>query len=444
MCNDTFPFYDNGTWHLFVLRVPAIAHYSSRDLFHWKEHPDVAPSGAPGGVVEHNGTFYYFYTFNQTIALTTSPDLEHWTPYEHNPVLTADGVVYDRGHFRDPYVFFNAAGEVLVDGVLFAPSVAARATRGCVGLAKSSDLLHWKAADPLWAPGTDPHLECPQVIQHEGRWYLTVLARHTRCRFADSPNGPWQRSPVRDLGTLTTHAGSRLATDGKRWISWPFILTPPETSNDLLEEVDWLGGPTAVPRQWTFHKDGSVTQRPADEIIQAMHAAAAGSRRPLDGAKPLIGRWELIAGQTARSNDTSGGTLKLSDYPEDFYLEAQVVLDQPNSNFNLLLNIDEGITRGYQLTLHPDRDMVTLRHVSFWDGIQSRVLETQSIPLDARKPIRLRVFRFGTVLDVFVDDKTTLTYQLLQYRDGGMALEFRDGKGTIRDILVRRLTAPRM
>ena len=63
---------------------------------------------APGGVVEHNGTFYYFYTFNQTIALTTSPDLEQWTPYEHNPVLTADDVVYDRGHFRDPYVFFNA------------------------------------------------------------------------------------------------------------------------------------------------------------------------------------------------------------------------------------------------------------------------------------------------------------------------------------------------
>ena len=392
--------------------------------------------------MEHNGTFYYFYTFNQTIALTTSPDLEQWTPYEHNPVLTADGVVYDRGHFRDPYVFFNAQEECW--WMVFCsrcPSLPGQRA-GCVGLAKSSDLLHWKVADPLSAPGTDPHLECPQVFQHEGRWYLTVLARHTRCRFADSPNGPWQRSRGRDLGTLTTHAGSRLASDGKRWISWPFILTPSETSNDLLEEVDWLGGPTAVPRQWTFHKDGSVTQGPAEEIIQAMHAAAGGSRRPLDGAKPLIGRWELTAGQTACSNDINGGTLQLSDYPEDFYLEAQVVFDQPNSNFNLLLNIDEGITRGYQLTLHPDRDMVTLRHVSFWDGIQSRVLETQSIPLDARKPIRLRVFRFGTVLDVFVDDKATLTYQLLQHQGGGMALEFRDGKGTIRDILVRRSAAP--
>ena len=280
------------------------------------------------------------------------------------------------------------------------------------------------------------------MFHHEGRWYLTMLARHTRCRFADSPSGPWQRSGVRDLGTLTTHAGSRLASDGKRWISWPFILTPSETSNDLLEKVDWLGGPTAVPCHWTFHTDGSVTQGPAEEIIQAMHAAAGGSRRPLDGAKPLIGRWELTAGQTAHSNDINGGTLKLFGYPEDFYLEAQVVFDQPNSNFNLLLNIDEGITRGYQLTLHPDRDMVTLRHVSFWDGIQSRVLETQSISLDARKPIRLRVFRCGTVLDVFVDDKTTLTYQLLQHQGGGMALEFRDGKGTIHDILVRRLAAP--
>jgi len=322
------------------------------------------------------------------------------------------------------------------------PSLPAQRS-GCVGLAKSSDLLHWKAVKPLWAPGTDPHLECPQVIHHGDRWYLSVLARNTRCRYADSPSGPWHRPPVRDIGTLMSHAGSRVATDGKRWISWPFILTPPEASRDLLEEVSWSGGPAAVPRQWTFCEDGSVTQRPADEIIQAMHAAAAGGRQPLDGAKPLIGRWELSAGQTARSNDSSGGTLKLSDYPEDFYLEAQVVLDKPNSNFSLLLNIDEGINRGYQLTLHPDRDLVTLRHISFWDGIQSRVLETQPVALNARKPIQLRVFRFGTALDLFVDDKVTLTYQLMQHQGGGIALEFRDGKGTINDILVRRLAAPR-
>ena len=90
-----------------------------------------------------------------------------------------------------------------------------------------------------------------------------------------------------------------------------------------------------------------------------------------------------------------------------------------NSNFNRLLNIDSGITRGYQLTLHPDRDIVTLRHILFWDGIRSRVLETQSIPLDARKPIQLRMFRCGTVPDVFVDDKTALTYQLIQHQGAG-------------------------
>ncbi|MFV1967563.1 MAG: hypothetical protein ACC628_19210, partial [Pirellulaceae bacterium] len=53
MCNDTFPFYWSGVWHLFFVRVPAIAHYSSRDLLDWKEHPDVAPAGATGWADEN-------------------------------------------------------------------------------------------------------------------------------------------------------------------------------------------------------------------------------------------------------------------------------------------------------------------------------------------------------------------------------------------------------
>jgi len=441
-CNDTFPFYWEGRWHMFMMRVPAIAHYSSKNLIDWKSHPDVAPGGATGCVVENKGTFFCFYTFNQTVYLTTSPDMEHWTPYAHNPVLTADGIMYDPGNFRDPHVFFNKEDQrwwlVICSRQLGLPAQRS----ACVAVATSDDLIHWKLDKPLFSPGTDPHLECPQVIREGGRWYLAMLARHTRVRYSDSLNGPWKRPPLRDLGTIMAHAGSRPASDGTRWINWPFILTPPANStNDMLEQTGWEGGPAAVARQWTFHDDGSVTQKPADEIIEAMRKSPAGNRRPFDRCQPLLGQWKFQEGRHALSTNPNGGTLILNDYPQNVYFEADILLKSERSNFNLLMNINPGIKRGYQLTIHPDRDLVQLRHISVWDGVQSRVLESKTVKFDANKSIKLRVFRTGTVLDIFIQDQATLTYQLMQFRDGAMAMEFRDGSGEIKNMLVRQLRA---
>jgi len=449
--NDTFPFYKDGVWHLIHMRLPVIAHYASRDLIHWKEQPVVATPGAPGQpdhcdglctgcVIEHDKKFYCYYTANQTICLTTSNDMNQWTKHAANPVLRGDNKQYESANFRDPFVIFSPDEGLwwMIFGTRLMKQPGQRA--GCVGLAKSKDLIHWELSAPLWAPNIGPHADCPQLLRHNRLWYLVYLQRNTRYRIADSMAGPWRRPPIRDLGTMNPLAGSRPTTDGKRWISLPFLGRPQGTPE--LKELgigDYDGGPLAVPRQWDFHDDGSITWRPADEILQAVHASPAGTRNPLDGAKTLAGQWELNGGHTARSLDTSGGTLLLPDPPTDFYLEADVTLASKHMDGHLLLNIDPGLTRGYQLSLHPDRDMVTLRGLSYWDGINTRILETQSIRLEPNRPIKLRVFRSGPILEVFIDDKATLSHMLYQYNDGHMALEFRDGGGTFANIFTRGL-----
>jgi beta-fructofuranosidase len=436
---DTFPLYKDGTWHLFCMWMPRFGHFASRDLVHWEKRPETPFGGATGTVIEHAGKFYMFFTGGgQTVHLATSDDLDRWALHPNNPVLDGDDQRYERRNFRDPFVFFNEEeGQWwLLIGTRQMHQPGQRA--GCVGLAKSKDLLHWELAEPLWAPQIGPHTDCPQVIRHRGKWYLIYLQRHTRYRVADSLAGPWRRPPIRDLGSRMAAAGSRPASDGKRWISFPFVVTPKEPH----ELAPWgYGGPLAVPRQWDLLDNGTISLRPADEIVQAMHALPANPHGPLQGAEQLIGRWKLTGGHTAHSENPSGGTLLLKDVPANAYFETEVTLDTEDTEAHVLLSADPGLTRGYQLSLCPRTDLVRLRAISYWDT--DRVLEAVSLSLEPQRPIKLRIFRSGTILDVFIDDRTTLTHRLYQYHEGHWLLEFRDGGGTFSSMKIRRLESPR-
>ncbi|MBO3797392.1 MAG: hypothetical protein JTT13_00775 [Candidatus Brockarchaeota archaeon] len=46
------------------------------------------------------------------------------------------------------------------------------AKRGCVGLAKSHDLEKWECHPPFYAPNICGPMECPDLFQLGGRWYL--------------------------------------------------------------------------------------------------------------------------------------------------------------------------------------------------------------------------------------------------------------------------------
>lgn len=237
------------------------------------------------------------------------------------------------------------------------------------------------------------------------------------------------------MGTKFCAAGSRPAWDGRRWISFPFIVEI-DNKTDLGQ---WgYGGPLAVPRQWDFQADGSITQRPAEEIVSAMTAPGPeGARAPLDGAQTLVGQWELAYGATARSTHPHGGTLLLGEWPEAFYLEADVTLDAEDAEFHLLFNTAPDLLQGYQLSLCPRQDVVELRPISKWDI--DRVLETAPISIEAQRPVKLRVFRHGSILEVFVADRATLTHRLYSQRGGRLALEFRDTSGCVTNLLARRL-----
>lgn len=198
-------------YHLFHLRAPrslpdpelrhnaaTIGHAVSHNLRDWRDKGEVLAPGKPGdwddlsvwtGSVIKKGTLYYmFYTGRthadqgavQRIGLARSDDLYHWEKYAHNPVMEADARYYEKSgasdyyweSWRDPYVVFDGNDRCYYAFITARESEGELDERGCIGLARSLDLISWEILAPVCCPGRFCEMEVPQSFEHGGRRYL--------------------------------------------------------------------------------------------------------------------------------------------------------------------------------------------------------------------------------------------------------------------------------
>jgi beta-fructofuranosidase len=345
-------------------------------------------------------------------------------------VAVVDGIHYTGDNFRDPYVFYDDAESCWCMLVAAETPGPVRFRAGCVGLFKSRNLFDWQAAEPLWAPGLGPRHECPQVIRHAGRWYLFILMRETQYRVAESLQGPWLRPPTPCVSPHTVLAGSRLASDGHRWISFPFMCAL-ENNQDFGDVVQ--AEVYAIPRQLDFHADGSITERAVPEVIEALKAQPV--IEPFAHAAVVSKKWEY---QTNHAQCLGpNGTLLLLNEAADFYFEAEVTLPTADMECSVLLRADTEFTRGYKISLQPRQGLASFRGFSYWD--RDPVILTQHISLPIDRPFTFRIVLSGTVMEAFIDDRISLSSRVYKYPQGALALDVVDGVAIFKNVLIRRL-----
>ena len=205
---------DGPDIHLFFLKAPRslgdpdlrhrnarIGHAVSTDLRTWTVLPDAlgpGPAGSwddlatwTGSVIRTEDGWWMFYTgicrgddgLRQRIGRAFSTDLTTWTK-DDDFVLEADPEHFEQLDttvwpdlcWRDPCVFADP------DNGGYAMLVTARLPegpadgRGVVALLRSPDLRDWTVAGPITEPGDFGHLEVPQVVAIEDRYYLVFCA----------------------------------------------------------------------------------------------------------------------------------------------------------------------------------------------------------------------------------------------------------------------------
>lgn len=221
----------DGLWHIYFLQAdkslgnPELRHWNvsqghatSSDLVNWELlGTSLRPQASPawddcttwtGSVVQDEAKLWHlFYTgtcraedgLKQRIGHATSTDMHHWARVGSGLALDLDVNHYEEytpGHWhdramRDPWVMRDPEG----DGwLMYFTARVAGVTEpnagGAIGLARSSDLVHWTQEAPVFQ-GDFGQLEVPQVFQVGERWYCVFCnaANHWSKGYAASYPG---------------------------------------------------------------------------------------------------------------------------------------------------------------------------------------------------------------------------------------------------------------
>ncbi len=241
---DTMPFVtEDGVLELYYLYdtdhngqgYHPIYMYSTTDLCSYEDHglmlnfglmSDPDPAIGTGSVMQdRDGLYHLFYTgHNDTgnngkgrecVMHATSTDRVNWIKIPEDTFFSPDG--YSKDDFRDPEVFWSDADQC------YWMLIAARdnVQGGVVAKYTSTDLKTWDFQGNLFAPHDQFMLECPDLFEMGGTYYLTYSWDCvTYYAMADSPDGPFTtpRNNVLDGTGFVFYAAKTAELNGVRYL----------------------------------------------------------------------------------------------------------------------------------------------------------------------------------------------------------------------------------
>jgi beta-fructofuranosidase len=375
--------------HLFHLTLPnhdVVQHLMSTDGLSWKRLPNAIRTGEPGdadddqiwtmSVTERDGRYYMLYTALslrehgrvQRTNLAISDDLIRWEKVAQNPVGEADPRWYETAPDTKGMVSWRDPKPIKIGDAYFA-AVCARENsgpfmrRGVVGLLESPDLVKWESRPPLFAPRRWWDLECPQVFELGGHFYLTAGIMEDRTQrywVADRFEGPYTvPADGGILAPLGHYAGRVCEWRGQTIYGCWHQPNPRSIDGPVAQRVDWAtvrnphGKFMMPPLVLEPRADGSLARRSfsgwgalstgASELTPLTHSLAF---------EQPIADWTL---------DTPPGSFDIvasNQIAGDLKLDGTLTLDAASGGIVFRLD-DDG--SGYFVTVQPGSTSVSLR-----------------------------------------------------------------------------------
>ena len=425
-------FYANGRYHLMYLYNRSgvgfcWGHLSSKDLVHWRHHPDAIGPGdgdegcfSGGGFVDDDGTAYLSYWMlwgdrGIGIAKSSGQHYDRWQKLQANPVIkstewgitqTTDAkgnkLIYGSA---DPTNIWKKDGKyyILTGNLLVLnkygrkPDSPADMKGDRLYLLESADLAQWKykgvfyQRNPAWTDDSEDNM-CPSFLplpsspdggKPSGKYLLLFISHNKGCQYYvgdyDTRN---DRFLPNNHGRMTWvdntyFAPEALVDDRGRQIMWTWL-----TDNPHGEMERGWSGVYGLPRSLWLGEDGTLRMRPVKELEMLRCnektwrdiTITDGTTKTLDG---------LVGDSCELAITFESATAR------QFGLKVRA---SPGGEEETLLYYDAGAKR---LCFDARR--------SGTDG--RRVLEQAPLELRDSKPLTLRVFVDKSVVEVYANDR---------------------------------------
>lgn len=459
-------FYHDGRYHLMYLynrtsKGFSWGHMSSKDLVHWRHHPDAIGPGngdegcfSGGAFVDDDGATYLSYWMlwgakGIGLARSTGPDFDLWTKPDFNPVIKstewgvteakdANGKTFFYGS-ADPSNIWKKDGRYyMLTGSLLVLEKFGRKPDAPIDeqgdrlyLSVSDDLKTWQylhvfyQRNPEWTDRSEDNM-CPSFLPlpsspdggpPSGKHLLLFISHNKGCQYYVGDYRDDHFFPD-NHGRMTwvdnTYFAPEALIDGSgRQIMWAWLLdNPPD------EKQKGWSGVYGLPRSLWLGPDGTLRMAPVKELEMLRDR-----ERSWNGVTLADGKIQVLEGVTGDScqirADINCGSAKRSGLK---------VRTSPNGEEETLL--------------YYDAEAKELVFDCMKSGMQVRsVVERAPFSLNAGETLTLRVFIDKSVVEVYANDRQAICRRVYPTRDDsvGIVLFSEGGDATFNTITAWRM-----
>ncbi len=471
-------FADGDDLHLFHLTLPnhdVVQHVVSRDGLRWEQLPPALWTGSPGdvdddqiwtmSVTEAGGTYHMIYTALaraedgrvQRVAHATSTDLIRWDKRGNRAIAEADPRWYESTMAESGSVSFRDPKPVRANGRWYM-AVCARVKdgpvlrRGAAALLVSDDLLSWEHLGPVLAPHRYWDLECPQIFEVGGTWYLTagIMEDGTQRYWqADAVDGPY--TVPADGGILAPqghYAGRVVRWRGQDlYLCWhrPLGHHGP-TSVDWATQRNTAGKFVPAPLVLTQRSDRSLARGTFDgwagyhdgdrvALVPADRKTVQDQQAPVDaGAWTLAtasGTMDVLATGTDHGDLDVAGTLRI-----DAQSGGLTFRHDPETGAGYFVELRAG-SRDVQLQkLLPTLDRWTgQRRFAYTDYQRGELRE----PFPRGGEIAFRLILSGPYIELSLGDEVVISTLSGEVSNGRFGVWVEDGSASLGQVMAAAL-----
>lgn len=464
---DMIPYYEDGVYYAFYLHDPRNKkdEYAEGTTWHlvtttdfinltdcgeaisrgWNDMPD--KNIYTGSVVkDKSGTYHAFYTaFNedirvngksiQSVMKAKGPDLYHLET-DRSFLLRADDDRYELYDWRDPYVFWSEEDKCY-KMLLAARTKGAGSHRGgCIALCRSQDLVNWTYEKPFYEPYAYITMECPEVFQMGG-WYYLVFSTFsdrfaTHYRKSRSLKGPWI---VPEDDVFDNRANYAIKTAGHGAERYAFGWIPSRKGDTDFGDWEWGG-------TMTFHK--LLQNKETGDLYAVPTEACAGLfQKKVEVPGPILYHASLREEETAMIMETESelGAVLYNIPDGDFSMEISFECGSRHP-FGVALHVDEELEEGYFLKIDPRAGAIAW---DMWPRAEQGRYQWQiagDIPcrietartFENTGEFKMLLVREGDICVVYLNDRVALSNRLYNHKGGKAGMFLTQGTMVIEEL----------